>query len=102
MTSHATSLDSDDNNNDEDDDNKILHFDLCESAAAAMFNNGNHVAQQQIAAHAPQVPKKQDRGTTWQMPHVQILHSTPRKIGRYILPRFPHGLQVLSRIGGAC
>jgi hypothetical protein len=84
----ACDFDSDDD--DEDDDNNILYFDLCRPPAAVMFNNGNHVAPRQIAAQAPPVPKKQDSstlariqrtpcggGTTWQMPHVQTLHSTP-------------------------
>jgi hypothetical protein len=86
----ACDFDSDDDD-DEDDDDNILHFDLCRPAAAVMFNNGNHVAPRQIAAQAPSVPpKKQDPntlarikrtpcggGTTWQMPHVLTLHSTP-------------------------
>ena len=49
----ACNFDSDDDDKDDGDNN--LHFDLC-GPAAVMFNNGNHVAPQQIAAHAPLVP----------------------------------------------
>lgn len=52
--------DFDSDGDDEDDDDGILYFDLC-GPAAVMFNNSNHVAPQQIAAHETPVPPKKTR-----------------------------------------
>jgi hypothetical protein len=65
--------DDDDDDDDEDDDDNILHFDLCQPAAAVMLKNGNHVAPRQIAAQAPPVrqktrskyPRKDQKDSLW-------------------------------------